>query len=194
MQPGMNLLYPTPVLYDKMQDDSIRQQVVDALISNVNLAEPTKEKLGEDLLDLDLPEINRWVELEVYPAFDRYLQSTVGRAISDFDGYKFKSWLTGTQGNYHLILHNHSGSYVSGVFYLMCEESTLGGELVFSDPRSNANRGYNQTWQTQFDYTRIQPKTGDVYIFPSFLYHFVMPYAGTLRLCVPVDLYLFGKA
>jgi hypothetical protein len=26
------------------------------------------------------------------------------------------------------------------------------------------------------------------------LYHFVMPYAGTLRLCVPVDLYLFDEA
>ena len=194
MQPGMNLLYPTPVQYSTMKNDSIRQQAVDALMINVDLTEPTKEKLGEDLLDLNLPEINQWIEQEVYPAFDQYLVDTIGRQIGDFDGYKLKSWLTGTQGNYHLIMHNHSGSQVSGVFYMLCEESTLGGELVFSDPRPNANRGYSASWQKQFDYTRIQPKTGDVYIFPSYLYHFVMPYAGTLRLCVPVDLYLFGEA
>lgn len=193
MQPGMNLLYPTPVQYTTMQNESICQQLVDALMVNVNLAEPTKEKLGENLLDLDLPEIAEWVQHEVYPAFDQYLFATTGRHISDFYGYKFKSWLTGTQGNYHLILHNHSGSHYSGVFYLLAEESTQGGQLVFSDPRSNANRGYD-FGREQFDYTHIQPRTGDVYIFPSFLYHFVMPYAGTLRLCVPVDLYLFDEA
>lgn len=189
----MNLLYPTPVQYSVMQNDRVRQQLVDALMINVDLTEPTKEKLGENLLDLNLPEIDQWVDQEVYPAFDRYLQSTTGRCISDYEGYRFKSWLTGTQGNYHLILHNHSGSVISGVFYLLSEESTLGGELVFSDPRTNANRGYGTDFQPQFDYTKIQPRTGDVYIFPSFLYHFVMPYAGTLRLCVPVDLYLFGE-
>ncbi len=194
MNPGMNLLYPTPVQYTTMQNEIICQQAVDALMVNVNLAEPTKEKLGEDLLDLNLPEIDQWIKQEVYPAFDQYLVDTINRRICDFDGYKFKSWLTGTQGNYHLIMHNHSGSQVSGVFYLLCEESTLGGELAFSDPRSNANRGYSYSWQKQFDYTRIQPKTGDVYIFPSFLYHLVMPYSGTLRLCVPVDLFLFNEA
>lgn len=193
MQPGMNLLYPTPVQYSVMQNDDLRQQMVDALLISVDFLEPTKEKFGESLLNLDVPEINQWVDQEVYPAFDRYLQSTIDRCIKDFRGYKLKPWLTGTQGNYHMIAHNHSGSYISGVFYLLCEESNSGGELAFCDPRSNANRGYDQHWQGQFDYTRIQPKTGDVYIFPSFLYHFVMPYTGTLRLCVPVDLFLFSE-
>ena len=194
MQSGMNLLYPTPVQYSIMENDDIRQQVVDALMINVDLAEPTKEKFGDkNLLDLNLPELDRWVDHEVYPAFDQYLVATTGRHISDFKGYKFKSWLTRTQGNYHLILHNHSGSHYSGVFYLLSEESKQGGQLVFSDPRSNANRGYS-FGKEQFDYTRIQPRTGDVYIFPSYLYHFVMPYTGTLRLCMPVDLFLYDEA
>jgi len=193
MNPGMNLLYPTPVQYTTMQNDSIRQQAADALMVNIDITEPTKEKFGENLLDLNLPELDQWIDHEVYPAFDQYLFDTTGRHISDFRGYKFKSWLTGTQGNYHLILHNHSGSHYSGVFYIFAEESTQGGQLIFCDPRSNANRGYDQG-QKQFDYTRIQPKTGDVYIFPSYLYHFVMPYTGTLRLCLPVDLFLFDEA
>jgi len=193
MNLGMNLLYPTPVQYTTMQNDMIRQQAVDALMINVDLAQPTKEKFGENLLDLNLPELDQWVDHEVYPAFDQYLVETTGRHISDFHSYKFKSWLTGTQGNYHLILHNHSGSHYSGVFYLLSEESSQGGQLIFCDPRSNANRGYDHK-QKQFDYTHIQPKTGDVYIFPSYLYHFVMPYTGTLRLCLPVDLFLYDEA
>ena len=195
MNPGMNLLYPTPVQYTTMKNDNIRQQVVDALMVNVDFSKPTEEIYEENILDLNLPELDQWIDQEVYPAFDQYLVDTIDKHITDFQTYKFKSWLTGNQGNYHLILHNHSGSHYSGVFYLLAEESTQGGQLIFCDPRSNANRGYdNKQKQTQFDYTRIQPRTGDVYIFPSFLYHFVMPYAGTLRLCLPVDLFLFDES
>lgn len=194
MQRGMNLLYPTKVFYDKMKHPDLSKEVLDSLMVNTNFADPVVEKLGQDLLDLEIPEVSQWIDQEVYPAFDAYLLATVGKSISDFGDYKFKSWLTGTQGNYHLLLHNHRGSTISGVFYLLAEETTLGGDLVFCDPRTNSNRGYHQpTWNQEFDYTTIKPSTGDYYIFPSFLYHFVMPYAGSLRICLPVDLHLFAE-
>lgn len=176
-----------------MQSDDLRQAVVDTLMIHVNFTRPTHEKLGEDLLDLNIPEVDQWITQEVYPAFDSYLKAIIDRSIADFSGYKFRAWLTGTEGNYHLIRHNHSGSTISGTFYLLCEDSTSGGDLMLCDPRINANRGYSEVWQKEFDYTKIEPKTGDIYIFPSFLYHYVMPYAGRLRLCVPIDLYLYNN-
>lgn len=193
MQPGMNLLYPTKVLKTKMQSDSARHQLIDALMSTLDLDQPVNEKIGQDLFDWNLPEVAHWAETEVMPVFDQYLNQTLGCSLDDYAHRELKAWLTGTQGNYNMILHNHSGSFLSAVFYLLAEEQDQGGELIFCDPRINANRGYTQEWNQEFDYTRVQPQTGDVFVFPSFLYHFVTPYNSRFRLCVPVDLFLFRK-
>lgn len=188
----MNLLYPTKVKYTTMQHDGIRQELTNALIVNPIFSDARSGKLGEiNLLDLNIPEVDLWIQKEVYPAFDSYIKEIIGKSISDFSNYKFKAWITGVRGNYHLMLHNHSCSNISGTFYLLCEDQDQDGELVFCDPRGNANRGYNNDiWQQEFNYTRISPKTGDIYIFPSFLYHFVIPSSSKLRICVPVDLFL----
>lgn len=192
MRTGMNDLYPTRVLYTRFRDPQVMEDTVQSLICNVDLQTGTNEKMGEDLLELEDPAIRRFVEVEVVPVFNEYLQQTSGIDINDYD-FSLKAWLTGTQGNYNLMLHNHSGATVSAVFYPLAEEETLGGELVFCDPRTNANRGYINDLSKEFDYTRIQPKTGDIYVFPSYFYHFVTPYRGNLRLAVPVDLYLHRR-
>lgn len=189
MRLGMNDLYPTRVLYSRFRDVEVIESTIQALIRHVDLKTGTNEKAGEDLLDIQDGDLKRFVNAEVVPAFDDYLQQSMGTSIDDYH-YELKAWLTGTQGNYNLMLHNHSGATLSAVFYLLAEETTLGGELVFCDPRINANRGYSSDFSREFDYTRIQPRTGEIYVFPSYFYHFVTPYQGSLRLAVPVDLYL----
>jgi len=34
------------------------------------------------------------------------------------------------------------------------------------------------------------PSSGEYIIFPSYIYHYTLPFSGALRLAVPVDLFL----
>ena len=104
--------------------------------------------------------------------------------------YDLRAWITGYGTNYAMPKHNHSGSHLSGVFYLLCEEKT-GGNIVLHDPRTNANRGYIDEFQSMFEKVRYTPTSGDVLIFPSFLYHNVETFNGKMRLAMPVDLTIY---
>jgi hypothetical protein len=126
-----------------------------------------------------------------YKAFDDYLYTTVGKRISDWDNHTMKGWITGHGKDYSMTIHNHSGAHLSGVFYAMAEDQNAGGDIVFTDPRSNANRGYDEWFNPMFDKFRHTPKTGEFMIFPSFAYHHVNPYYSSMRICIPVDLYLY---
>ena len=44
-----------------------------------------------------------------------------------------------------------------------------------------------------FDDKRLEPKTGDVILFPSFIYHGVELFFGKLRISMPVDLVLLNN-
>jgi hypothetical protein len=126
-----------------------------------------------------------------HQAFDQYLYDTIGKNISDYKSYEMKSWITGHGKDYSMTIHNHSGAHLSGVFYVLAEDQHSGGDIVFTDPRSNANRGYDDWFDPMFKRISHIPKTGDFMIFPSFAYHHVNPYYSILRICCPVDLYLY---
>jgi hypothetical protein len=40
---------------------------------------------------------------------------------------------------------------------------------------------------------KLNPKTGDIVVFPSYLYHHVQTYNSNIRLALPVDLFLFNS-
>jgi hypothetical protein len=58
-----------------MQNNDLRQQTVDALMVSVDFLEPTKEKFGESLLNLDIPEINLEMRSEAIVAKTRKLKA-----------------------------------------------------------------------------------------------------------------------
>jgi hypothetical protein len=87
-------------------------------------------------------------------------------------------------------VHNHAGSPISSVFYLMNEEQQAGGELVLMDPRHNANRGYQEQFKPMFENQYYAPKSGEFTMFPGFVYHHTLPFKGKIRLAMPVDLFL----
>jgi|TARA_B110000977_G_scaffold30323_1_gene39799 hypothetical protein len=127
----------------------------------------------------------------IYDKFNDYLTSVIGKRIEDFSNYEMKGWITGHGKDYQMTIHNHSGAHLSAVFYVLAEDQENGGDIVFSDPRTNANRGYDDWFNPLFDRKSVTPKSGDFMIFPSFTYHHVNPYYSSLRICVPVDLYLY---
>jgi len=58
-----------------------------------------------------------------------------------------RAWLCGSGPNYSMQPHNHANSAVSFVFYFQAKD---GGDVVFHDPRMNANRGYQTEFQEAF--------------------------------------------
>lgn len=164
----------------------------DYILTNYDLNTPENGELaGKNFFDNDSKPIKEFKKV-VYNCFDEYLQKTINKSISDFTGYRTHAWITkGT--NTGMNFHNHRGNLLSAVFYPLAEVTDAGGSIVFHDPRFNANRGYPEPFYHLFEKEEYIPETGDVFIFPSFLYHSISPYFSDFRICVPVDLYLFTE-
>jgi len=76
------------------------------------------------------------------------------------------------EGDFH-ILHEHSasGSIVSGAIYLDVPDVLYPQGKITWIPPGNGNTMYNGEWG-------IQPKNGDVFMWPSWMRHTVYPFRG----------------
>lgn len=189
LKSGMNNLWPTPVYLGDIED----KDALDSACQSIFLNEKLDSNKSGNFQDIDIlrdgpPEMQQFRDTVVWPVFEKYLKD-LGIDIFDYDDRRLKSWLTGSQAGYMISAHNHSGAVASAVFYLLCDENQ-GGELILMDPRTNANRGYKPGFQHLFENTQYAPKSGQYIIFPSYVYHLTNPFAGKLRLAMPVDLFL----
>jgi len=187
---GMNHLWPTKLLYDSVSDSQLLDNVVQEIITTYDLAVPPSDFNDLGLFESCGPYLTQFKDEVVIPSFERYLNEAYGSSLADYKKYSLKSWITGSGNGYNMVYHNHSGSAFSAVFYLLAEDDRKGGSIVFTDPRHNANRGYDNKLKQEFENVSHIPTTGDIVIFPSFLYHYVNPYYSNLRLAMPVDLFL----
>lgn len=190
MQPGINNLWPTPVLVDTVTDTELLTQFVEELFQTINFFTPPSDFQNDDILSRDSVIIKKFKEQVVIPTFNRYLETVIGDNLNNHKKFRMRSWITGTGAGYYIPVHNHSGAVVSSVFYLFCEEKNSSGEIALLDPRINANRGYDGKFKNLFAEETHCPKSGDVLMFPSFLYHYTKPFDGKHRLAMPVDLFL----
>ena len=161
------------------------------ILTNYNLNNLKSEVEGCNIFEDDDSGIIQKFQNTAFECFNSYLKETLGKQISDWESYEMKAWITGHGKDYSMFIHNHAGAQLSGVFYILAEDQNAGGDIVFSDPRSNSNRGYDDWFHPLFERFHHTPQTGDYMIFPSFVYHHVNPYYSTLRICVPVDLFLY---
>jgi hypothetical protein len=120
--------------------------------------------------------------------FDKYLIDTIGVSLYDYGGYRTDSWINRYE-NSDMEYHTHSGSQLSAVFYPVVEGE--GGEITFYDPRFFAARGYDMNFRKLHSNYVYKPNSGDIIIFPSFLYHSVKVSKG-FKISIPVDLFLFN--
>jgi len=183
-------LWPTPFLKTQISEE-IKTDLVNYLLTKYDFFNASGDFSGIDVLDDDSEIIQNFNNNEIIPLFDNFLKESLGKGISSWKDYKLKGWLTGTGKNYTSNLHNHKGSNLSAVVYVLCEEMNVGGEILFTDPRQNSNRGYDNQFSPWFEPLSFTPKSGDVVIFPSFLYHYVATYRGNIRMAMPVDLFLY---
>lgn len=84
----------------------------------------------------------------------------------------------------NVTYHNH-GSMITGILYL----DVPGGDVIFYDPRTNANRGMGVLAKTpNMASIKLSPKAGDLVMFPSYVYHVGTPnMAQRSRLLMPFD-------
>ena len=181
-------LWPTPVGFGNFES----LELAHYMLSSYDVDNVKSEVEGYNIFEDDTSYIQIFKKI-AYNAFDDYLQKTIGHKITDWTSYKMKGWITGHGENYSMTIHNHSGAQLSAVFYVLAEDKNSGGDIVFSDPRSNSNRGYDEHFESMFEKYRHMPKTGEYVIFPSFTYHHVNPYYSKLRIAIPVDLYLHSN-
>ena len=186
----MQNLWPTPFLKTRISDET-RSELLDYLLVTQDIFNSSGESINRNILDDDCELIQNFNHNVVLPVFDSFLKESLGKSISCWKNYSLKGWLTGSGQNYVSSFHNHKGAVLSSVFYLLCEENDVGGEIYFTDPRQNSNRGYDNQFSPWFEPLSFIPKSGDVAIFPSFLYHYVATYRGNIRIAMPVDLFLY---
>jgi len=181
---GLNFTFSTPVYRAKITDDL--SDLVNYLLTEYGDANKKSANVSGDNI-FDDPKLKEFRDEYVIPRFRQYCSSYLDLYERDYD---LRGWLTGYGTNYAMPKHNHSGSHISAVFYLFCEDND-GGDIILHDPRTNANRGYLPEFNKMFEPLRFSPETGDFLIFPSFLYHNVETFNGKLRLALPVDLTIY---
>jgi hypothetical protein len=182
-------MWSTPMGFGKMPEEFALE-----LTNNLfSLGDPSKYENIFSCGD-KLPIVSEFKEKYVIPSFNNYLKNTLDKSIDDWNEHRVNGWVVSYSSNTSMDYHNHRGSQLSAVFYLMCDENDKGGGVRFNDPRSNANRGYDRTFIPWFDPHNINPSIGDIVIFPSFVYHSVSTYRDNIRMAIPVDLFLYtGK-
>ena len=186
-------LWPTPVYRSKF-DIELNNNLINALLLNYDMRNAPSDFGDVNILDSSDSAIFQFKDEVIYPAFNSFLKETLGKQITDWGGHRLKGWIAGTSDNYSLAYHNHRGAQLSAVFYLLCEEQNRGGQITFTDPRQNSNRGYDESFEPWFEDLSFIPKTGEFIVFPSFLYHYVSTYQSNIRLAIPVDLFLHNKS
>jgi len=188
----MNNLWSTPVLKTTSDSESL-EKFVNYILHQYDVFNPPTDLNKINILEDKAEEVQQFIDKVIKPKFEEFLTLSLGLSFKDWKAYRLNGWLTGSGHKYSMAHHNHAGSQVSAVFYLLCED-VAGGKIVFTDPRQNANRGYDTKFSKWFSPLEITPKSGDIVVFPSYLYHFVETYQSNLRLALPVDLFLFADS
>jgi|TARA_X000001382_G_scaffold130626_1_gene126190 uncharacterized protein (TIGR02466 family) len=103
---------------------------------------------------------------------------TLGVDTTNFDFYITGSWATKHQKNHYAPPHKHPNSLISGCLYLQVDENS--GNLNFSNRQNNFLSdaflfSYANPNLITAQHMTFSPVSGDLFLFPSQLEHFVHP-------------------
>lgn len=181
--------WPSPVLTGDITERKLADDVVTHILTNYDLEFPPGEINEHNILDDEF--FDEFIKKIAEPAFDEYLTRVLGKRLYDFPEREYRAWITGAYNGYNMLTHNHNGSQLAAVFYLLNESPDAGGEIVLFDPKANANRSYKlKDWAPLFEPLRLKTPSYTFAVFPSYVYHQVTQYAGSIRIAIPVDLFI----
>jgi len=120
-------------------------------------------------------------------AISRMIRATTGQ--DSFKGaLSLSAWATVCRSGAYHAPHSHPDSAWSGVYYVEAgtysPDRPLSGMLEFLDPRAGVE-AVSAPGDPYGEPFRVRPEAGLLVLFPSWLYHWVHPYAGeTPRIAV----------
>jgi uncharacterized protein (TIGR02466 family) len=176
------LLWPTAFMRDQIPlDPRINEMLRGELMRLDGERESmTTAYRDENLLSSEHPAIS-WLRDCIHHAVIRYVKnSEIDYALD----WHLQGWANINRfGDYH-NLHNHPHAWLSGTYYVAVPETPLDlpgradrtpGAISFFDPRPQANmNAINKDGQVDPEY-RVQPKAGEILLWPAFLHHAVHP-------------------
>lgn len=126
----------------------------------------------------------------VMQRYSDYLEQVWGVDLAAFE-HEIRTWDTTSEAGYWMTAHNHGQSQLTSIHYTHIDG--MGGDLIIQDPRANANRGWPQELAQQFQPMVVQPQAGMTVTFPSYCYHLVSPFYGTVRAAHVSELQLWSS-
>lgn len=183
--PQFHSLWPTLLMRHSLPGAEQANPLLAQLIEQMDAAQAdlTVDYLGQDFLRTEHP-ATQWLK----SCFDRAVKDYAQQAGVDYElEWSLQAWPNFNRfGDYH-NLHNHPHSWLSGTYYVAVPEGDdaaaeapgradrTPNAISFFDPRPQANmnaiRGDGQV-DPEF---RIQPKPGELLLWPAFLHHLVHP-------------------
>lgn len=186
---GFHRCWSSDLLYENIDGNQYLDNFISSVLSDLDLDHTPSDFDDTNLIENHGENYVNFKNHVVVPAFQKFIAKSFNLDLLNYDFF-LRSWMAGIKNGYDISIHNHAGAAVSAVFYLLCQDSCHGGDLVLTDPRANANRGYQREFKKNFENIIITPRSGDIVIFPSFVYHHTTRFTGNLRLAMPVDLFI----
>ena len=180
----MELIEPWKVTIGKLNVGN--QFDLDEILNELLLMEHVVEENADDHVEILGPNITLLRDTFITPAALDYVEKTMQHVKGFFSS---NTWAVSLKDNKSLEVHIHSDSNITTVFYPMDSDTAL----VLVDPRGAACRGYPSAVRANhFGRLRITPRAGDLYIFPSYLQHYVVQTDNEFRLSLVTD-YFFNQ-
>lgn len=184
-------LFPQPLYFSKLERELTQDEL--NLINklkpeNFNVSQSPQSSDNYILENKKLKNLKKELNKKIIDYFNKIVCPK-----NSITPYITQSWINYTKENQFHHQHNHSNSYVSGIFYVSADPKV--DTIKFFEKRYQEialeSKEFNEFNATSWD-TAV--KTGDILLFPSTLVHGVDPKQGTnLRLSLSFNVFLKGK-
>jgi uncharacterized protein (TIGR02466 family) len=181
-RPQIQPLWPTLFLSHRLPG---YEQANPALLDLIQRMERARPDLTTDYLEGNF-------FAETHPVID-WLEACIRRCVTDYAGatgidyeldFHVQGWANVNRfGDYH-NLHNHPYSWLSGTYYVQVPDTNRElqgrsdlnpGAISFFDPRPQANMNAIKRDAQVNPEHRVQPRPGDILLWPAFVHHLVHP-------------------
>ena len=180
--PEFKQLWPTQFMQVQLPgNDAANPLLADlVLASNAERDDMTAQYLDGNLFAMEHPGVV-WLRQCCNQAIIDYARNL---GIEYDLEWSIQAWANvNMKGDYH-NLHNHPHSWLSGTYYIAVPDQTAAEQyrsdlnfaaISFYDPRPQANmNAIRDDGQVDPEY-RVLPQAGDMFLWPSFLHHFIHP-------------------
>lgn len=167
---NIGMIFPTPIYETDLSNDLIKG--ID--LSKVEWRGNNYNMTSVDTNILDQPS-NVFLKEHLLKHINNYARNIIGDDIDDI--YITQSWLNKTEKGERHHIHTHGNSYLSGVFYLSENNSSIAflrpDTPIAEGIRIVPKKKYDEKNMYSWDELYYQSNYGKLFIFPSTIRHYV---------------------